>query len=62
VVDDYITGLKALLYIQSVDELQDWDGQSCPTVRHQKGKTVPKLMDLVDKVSRKAIILKSMEF
>ncbi|KAG8436765.1 hypothetical protein GDO86_007740, partial [Hymenochirus boettgeri] len=46
VIEDYCTGLKALLYLKSIDELQDWDGQSPPTVRHQKGKPVPKLADL----------------
>jgi dihydropyrimidine dehydrogenase (NADP+) len=39
VVDDYITGLKALLYLESVG-LKNWDGQSPPTPRHQKGKVV----------------------
>ena len=26
VIDDYITGLKALLYVRAIDELRDWDG------------------------------------
>ena len=40
VVDDYISGLKALLYKQSVQELAEWNGQSLPTLRQQKGKHV----------------------
>lgn len=48
-IDDYVTGLKALLYLKSLDELSDWDGQSPPTAKHQKGKPVPKLKDLVGK-------------
>ncbi|XP_015279277.1 PREDICTED: dihydropyrimidine dehydrogenase [NADP(+)]-like [Gekko japonicus] len=49
VIEDYCTGLKALLYLQSIEELQDWDGQSSPTIRHQKGKPVPKIVDLMGK-------------
>ena len=43
------SGLKTLLYLKSL-ELKDWDGQSPPTERHQKGKPVPRLEDLVGKV------------
>lgn len=43
-------GLKALLYLKSLD-LNTWDGQSPPTEKHQKGKPVPKLEDLIGKVS-----------
>ncbi|XP_058793029.1 dihydropyrimidine dehydrogenase [NADP(+)] [Phymastichus coffea] len=39
-IDDYTTGLKALLYLKSVGHLKDWDGQSPPTFKHQKGKPV----------------------
>ena len=39
-IHDYVTGLKALLHIASVEELKDWNGQSPPTVPHQKGKPV----------------------
>ncbi|XP_062992211.1 dihydropyrimidine dehydrogenase [NADP(+)] isoform X1 [Elgaria multicarinata webbii] len=49
VIEDYCTGLRALLYLQSIEELQDWDGQSQPTMRHQKGKAVPKIVDLMGK-------------
>ena len=40
VVDDYLSGMKALLYKQSVQELAEWNGLSQPTLRHQKGKHV----------------------
>ncbi|XP_033210054.1 dihydropyrimidine dehydrogenase [NADP(+)] [Belonocnema kinseyi] len=40
VIDDYTTGLKALLYLKSLDQVKDWDGQSPPTFKHQKGKPV----------------------
>ncbi|GLD61807.1 polypyrimidine tract-binding protein 2-like protein [Lates japonicus] len=43
-----VSGSKALLYLKSL-ELKDWDGQSPPTERHQKGKPVPRLEDLVGK-------------
>uniref|UniRef100_A0A3Q1IIH2 Dihydropyrimidine dehydrogenase [NADP(+)] n=1 Tax=Anabas testudineus TaxID=64144 RepID=A0A3Q1IIH2_ANATE len=33
--------LKALLYLKSL-ELKDWDGQSPPTEKHQKGKPIPR--------------------
>ncbi|VDI16568.1 Hypothetical predicted protein [Mytilus galloprovincialis] len=48
-IDDYITGLKTLLYLKSIDELNDWDGQSPPTIKHQLGKPVPKLADILGK-------------
>ncbi|KAA8587551.1 hypothetical protein FQN60_016413 [Etheostoma spectabile] len=48
VIEDYCVGLKALLYLKSL-ELKDWDGQSPPTERHQKGKPVPRLEDIVGK-------------
>uniref|UniRef100_A0A673MLS6 Dihydropyrimidine dehydrogenase [NADP(+)] n=1 Tax=Sinocyclocheilus rhinocerous TaxID=307959 RepID=A0A673MLS6_9TELE len=46
VIEDYCTGLKALLYLKSIEELQDWDGQSPPTARHQKGKPVASLQEV----------------
>ena len=49
-IDDYTTGLKCLLYLQTVKELSDWNGQSPPTPKHQKGKLVPKIAELVGKV------------
>ncbi|XP_021164406.2 dihydropyrimidine dehydrogenase [NADP(+)] isoform X2 [Fundulus heteroclitus] len=47
-IEDYCLGLKALLYLKSL-ELKDWEGQSPPTEKHQKGKPVFKLGDLVGK-------------
>ncbi|OQV18065.1 Dihydropyrimidine dehydrogenase [NADP(+)] [Hypsibius exemplaris] len=41
VIQDYITGLKALLYLDNAKEKDGWDGQSPPTFKHQKGKPVP---------------------
>lgn len=42
VVEDYVTGLKALLYLQSLG-LEGWQGQSPPTPNHQRGKPVQRL-------------------
>ena len=42
VVEDYVTGLKALLYLQSLG-LEGWEGQSPPTPSHQRGKPVTRL-------------------
>lgn len=50
VVDDYITGLKTLMYLKSIDGLKGWDGQSPPTIRHQVGKPVTQLDTIVDQV------------
>ena len=36
VVDDYISGLKALLYLRSMEAFSDWNGQAPPTPKHQK--------------------------
>lgn len=49
VIDDYITGLKCLLYLRSL-ELAGWDGQSPPTPAHQLGKPVPAVKDIIGKV------------
>lgn len=52
-VEDYVTGLKTLLYLQGVKELRDWDGQSPPTPKHQKGKVITeKLQEVMGKVRR----------
>lgn len=40
VIDDYCTGLKALLYIKGTPGFEDWDGQSPPVKKHQLGKPV----------------------
>lgn len=49
VIDDYVVGLKTLLYLKSLDKLRDWDGQSPPTPVHQKGKHVLSLKDSTGK-------------
>uniref|UniRef100_A0A8D1LGG2 dihydropyrimidine dehydrogenase (NADP(+)) n=1 Tax=Sus scrofa TaxID=9823 RepID=A0A8D1LGG2_PIG len=49
VIQDYCTGLKALLYLKSIEELQGWDGQSPGTESHQKGKPVPRIAELMGK-------------
>lgn len=49
VVEDYITGLKALLYLRSRG-LDGWTGQSPPTFKHQKGKPVQTIRDENGKV------------
>lgn len=48
VIQDYITGLKALLYLKSnppQNQPQNWDGQSPPIFKNQKGKPVAALKD-----------------
>ena len=50
-VEDYVTGLKTLLYLQGVSELSQWAGQSPPTAKHQKGKIItPKIKEVLGKV------------
>lgn len=39
-IDDYVTGLKTLLYLKTLQQTKNWDGQSPPTFKHQKGKPV----------------------
>ncbi|XP_048457497.1 dihydropyrimidine dehydrogenase a, tandem duplicate 1 [Rhincodon typus] len=46
-IEDYCTGLKALLYLKNIKELQNWDGQSPPTTSHQKGKPAPKIAGII---------------
>merc|ERR1712029_828384 len=41
VIDDYTTGLKALLYLEGIEELKEWDGQSPPTARTYKANLFP---------------------
>ncbi|VVC90062.1 unnamed protein product [Leptidea sinapis] len=48
-IDDYVTGLKALLYLRAKG-LDGWTGQSPPSFKHQKGKPVPTLYDEQGKV------------
>ncbi|CAG9861979.1 unnamed protein product [Phyllotreta striolata] len=42
-VEDYCTGLKALMYLDG--KLNGWLGQSPPTYKHQKGKTIVPIYD-----------------
>ncbi len=50
-VDDYVSGLKTLLYLQGINELSQWVGQSPPTAKHQKGKVItPKIKEVLGKV------------
>ncbi|XP_034946599.1 dihydropyrimidine dehydrogenase [NADP(+)] [Chelonus insularis] len=37
-IDDYVTGLKALMYLSTLEQTKNWNGQSPPTPKHQKGK------------------------
>ena len=52
VVDDYITGLKALLYLKSMEQFKDWNGQAPPTPKHQKGKIL-QVNDIIGQVGGK---------
>lgn len=40
VIEDYVTGLKALLYMRNMKSFKDWDGQTPPVSKHQRGKPV----------------------
>ena len=55
VVEDYCTGLRALLYLKAAPSLHDWDGQSPPVEKHQKGKSLL----VKDSVSLAIIIIAS---
>ncbi len=50
VIEDYITGLKALLYLRSIEAFKDWNGQAPPTPKHQKGKIL-QVNDIIGQVS-----------
>ena len=47
-IDDYVTGLKALLYLRSINEFKEWNGQAPPTPKHQKGKIL-QVNDIIGK-------------
>lgn len=49
-INDYVSGLQALLYLKSIPEMKDWDGQSPPTPQHQKGKEIANIEDVVNQV------------
>lgn len=51
-IQDYCTGLKALLYLDN--RLTGWDGQSPPTFKHQLGKPVTNFRNDQGKVLTKA--------
>lgn len=57
VVEDYCSGLRALLYLDG--QLPGWDGQSPPTPVHQLGKPVQMTSDKDGKVSSYAYICKT---
>ncbi|XP_022645560.1 dihydropyrimidine dehydrogenase [NADP(+)]-like isoform X2 [Varroa destructor] len=40
VIDDYVTGLKANLYLKALQHCKEWDNQSPVIEPHQKGKPV----------------------
>lgn len=45
VIQDYTTGLQALLYMKGRSDLNAWNGQSPPVFKNQKGKAVLPLKD-----------------
>lgn len=51
VIEDYLLGLKALLYLGSVETTKDWNGQSPQTPVHQLGKPVPPYIEDREPVS-----------
>jgi dihydropyrimidine dehydrogenase (NADP+) len=57
VIEDYITGLKALLYLRSMEAFKYWDGQAPPTPKHQKGKIL-QVNDIIGKVIFSFIFIK----
>ena len=40
VIEDYVSGLKTALYLGSCEATRNWNMQSPPTAKHQKGKPV----------------------
>lgn len=57
-IDDYIMGLKALLYLPTLPGMEAWNGQSPPTIKQQKGKPVIDIAGIVDKVKNQFLLLK----
>lgn len=49
VIQDYVTGLKTLLFLKSKTDLKSWNGQSPPVFKNQKGKAVLSLKDAENK-------------
>ena len=48
-IDDYVTGLQALLYLRSIETFKEWNGQAPPTPKHQKGKIL-QVNEIIGKV------------
>jgi dihydropyrimidine dehydrogenase (NADP+) len=48
-IEDYVLGLKTLLYLRGRSGFHGWDGQSKPVEKHQKGKPVIRVSDLIGK-------------
>ncbi|KAI3385383.1 hypothetical protein SNEBB_009853 [Seison nebaliae] len=40
IINDYLSGLKCLLFLSKIDSLKSWMGQSPPMEKHQKGKNL----------------------
>ena len=49
-VQDYLSGLKCLLYMDACEDFSTWNGQSMPTPKHQTGKQVV-IKDVIGKVN-----------
>ncbi|XP_076315665.1 dihydropyrimidine dehydrogenase [NADP(+)]-like [Tachypleus tridentatus] len=45
VIDDYVTGLKANMYLKSLEKRKKWNFQSPSTPRHQRRKHISVLPD-----------------
>eukprot|EP01125_Pyxidicula_operculata_P018237 TRINITY_DN6477_c0_g1_i1.p1 TRINITY_DN6477_c0_g1~~TRINITY_DN6477_c0_g1_i1.p1 ORF type:complete len:1026 (-),score=284.33 TRINITY_DN6477_c0_g1_i1:104-2800(-) len=65
VIQDYISGLKAYLYLQAREDLKNWDGQSPPptyTVRNLIGKGLPKFGPyLEERLKKRSEYVKSVD-
>lgn len=59
VVQDYITGLKALLYINSKNSFKDWLGQSPPNKKENHIQGTPRFGPFLEK--RREIVVKEVE-
>jgi len=55
-IDDYVTGLKTLLYVRSIEQLKHWDGQSKPPPAPQLGKPVIRLHEVLGSVRNKIFV------
>lgn len=57
IIQDYITGLKTLLYLQSLEGMENWEGQSPPVPVHQGGKPVLRVADIIGQVWSRSVYL-----